>query len=69
MWTAINKWVAANALAFSILFGGLKNFTADYVIQTKFESKKHLVDGNLAASFLTWSWAELAKTSQNETNT
>ncbi len=40
MWTSINKWVAANALGFSMMFGALKNFTADYVIQTNFENKE-----------------------------
>ena len=40
MWPSINKWVAANALGFSIMFAGMKNFTADYIIQTKFNNNK-----------------------------
>eukprot|EP00943_MAST-04B_sp_MAST-4B-sp1_P003293 g3293.t1 len=46
MWTSINNWVAANALGFSMMFGALKNFTADYVIQTKFENKKQVGETN-----------------------
>ena len=40
MSSSINKWVAANALGFSIMFAGMKNFTADYIIQTKFNNNK-----------------------------
>jgi|EP00945_MAST-04E_sp_MAST-4E-sp1_P005587 hypothetical protein len=40
IWSRFNRAVVANALAFSIAFGGLKNATADYMIQTRFEDAK-----------------------------
>ena len=46
MWPSINKWVAANALGFSIIFAGMKNFTADYIIQTKFDNKCKQIKDN-----------------------
>ena len=42
MWGRANSWIAANALGFSVVFGGLKNFAADYIIQTKFEQEGSL---------------------------